>query len=92
MTRYLEQTQSTAIALPNCFREWGFPSALAVVSSSSPCRSPNFVTGIAVKSTISSTSTSASCSVGVRVPARCISRRIGGTTKKRRRRFRSAHW
>jgi|GEM_PF-3859612 hypothetical protein len=49
MTRYLEQTQSTAIALPNCFREWGFPSALAVVSSSSPCRSPNFVTSIAVK-------------------------------------------
>ena len=48
MTRYLEQTQSTAIC-QIAFASGVFPSARAVVSSSSPYRSPNFVTSIAVK-------------------------------------------
>jgi hypothetical protein len=49
MTRYLEQTQSTAIALPNCFREWGFPVRPGCGFFIFAMPESNFVTSIAVK-------------------------------------------
>ena len=81
MSRYLEQTQSTAIA--KLLSRVGFsPSALAMVSSSSPPRSPNFVTTIAVKNQLLAVHQQALTALLASRSDRDISRRIGVRRRK----------